>query len=86
MAAWTERWVSEGRPRSLALAFVAGTAVVATETAICSFALDHRLTDVVMVYLLGVVLVSMRFGYAPSLVHGGAQRRSRSTSSSSRRT
>jgi two-component system, OmpR family, sensor histidine kinase KdpD len=51
----------------MAIAFVLGVVVVAGETAACAFLLDHRLTDVVMVYLLGVVLVAMRFGYAPSL-------------------
>jgi K+-sensing histidine kinase KdpD len=57
---------------SLAVAFVAAGAVVGVETAICFFALDHRLADVVMVYLLGVVLVAMRFGYAPSLFTAAA--------------
>jgi two-component system sensor histidine kinase KdpD len=49
------------------LALVAGAAVVAIATVIGSLFFAHRLTDVVMVYLLGVVLVAMRFGYAPSL-------------------
>ena len=51
---------------------MAGAAVVAAETAISWWFLDHRLTDVVMVYLLGVVLVAMRFGYAPSLFTAAA--------------
>jgi two-component system sensor histidine kinase KdpD len=58
---------SEDTLASLAVAFAAAVAVVVAETAICLFTLDHRLADVVMVYLLGVVLVAMRFGYAPSL-------------------
>src|SRR5580704_7674726 len=67
MASPTGRWGSEGNFASLALAFAAGGAVVALETALGSLFFVHRLTDVVMVYLLGVVLVAMRFGYAPSL-------------------
>jgi two-component system, OmpR family, sensor histidine kinase KdpD len=59
-------------PASVAIAFVVGVTVVAVETAACAFLLDHRLTDVVMVYLLGVVLVAMRFGYAPSLFTAAA--------------
>jgi two-component system, OmpR family, sensor histidine kinase KdpD len=56
------------RPVSWALGVAASAAVVASETAICWFVLDHRLPDIVMVYLLGVVLVAMRFGHAASLV------------------
>jgi two-component system sensor histidine kinase KdpD len=41
---------------------------VALETAISWFCLDHRLPDIVMVYVLGVVVTSLRFGYLPSLV------------------
>jgi two-component system sensor histidine kinase KdpD len=67
MASPTGRWVNEDSFGSLALALFAGSVVVAVETAICSFVLDRRLTDVVMVYLLGVVIVAMRFGYVPSL-------------------
>src|SRR5579863_1367819 len=44
-----------------------GLATVALETSVCWLALDHRLPDVVMVYLLGVVVVAMRFGYVASL-------------------
>jgi two-component system sensor histidine kinase KdpD len=72
MTSPTGRWGSEGGLGSLALAFTAGAAVVATETAICSLVLDHRMADVVMVYLLGVVLVAMRFGYGPSLFTAAA--------------
>ena len=67
MTSPTGRWGSEGNFAFLALAFIAGGAVVAVETTIGSLFLANRLTDVVMVYLLGVVLVAMRFGYAPSL-------------------
>ena len=67
MTSPTGRWGSEGNFAFLALAFIAGGAVVAAETTIGSLFLANRLTDVVMVYLLGVVLVAMRFGYAPSL-------------------
>jgi two-component system sensor histidine kinase KdpD len=62
----------DGTFASVAIAFVVGVTVVAVETAACAFLLDHRLTDVVMVYLLGVVLVAMRFGYAPSLFTAAA--------------
>jgi two-component system sensor histidine kinase KdpD len=62
----------EGPLGSLALALVAGCATVAAGTAIGSFVLDHRLTDIVMVYLLGVVVVAMRFGYVPSLFTAAA--------------
>jgi two-component system sensor histidine kinase KdpD len=72
MTSLTARWQSEGNWRSLALAFVVGGAAVAAETVVGEFVLDHRLTDVVMVYLLGVVVVAMRFGYAPSLFTAAA--------------
>ena len=62
----------DGTFASVAIAFVVGVIVVAVETAASAFLLDHRLTDVVMVYLLGVVLVAMRFGYAPSLFTAAA--------------
>jgi K+-sensing histidine kinase KdpD len=67
------RWAhGEGSLGSLVLALVAGCATVAAATAIGSFVLDRRLTDVVMVYLLGVVIVAMRFGYVPSLFTAAA--------------
>jgi two-component system sensor histidine kinase KdpD len=72
MTSPTGRWGSEGSFGLFMLAFVAGIAVVALETAIGSLFLAHRLTDVVMVYLLGVVLVATRFGYAPSLFTAAA--------------
>jgi K+-sensing histidine kinase KdpD len=62
----------EGSLGSLGLALVAGAVTVAAGTAIGSFVLDHRLTDIVMVYLLGVVIVAMRFGYVPSLFTAAA--------------
>ncbi len=47
----------------------AGAAAVALATAIAWYAFgQHQLADVVMVYLLGIVVVSMRFGYVPSLL------------------
>ena len=72
MTSSTGRWQSEGNFAALVMALVASGAVVATETALSSWLLDRRLTDVVMVYLLGVVLVAMRFGYAPSLFTAAA--------------
>jgi two-component system, OmpR family, sensor histidine kinase KdpD len=59
-----------GSPRrspSVAFGLVTCVAVVAAETVLCWFLLDHRLADIVMLYLLGVVVVAMRFGYVPSL-------------------
>jgi two-component system sensor histidine kinase KdpD len=48
---------------------VAATAVVGVSTGIGWYGFGHgNLPDVVMVYLLGVVVVSMRFGYGPSLL------------------
>ena len=46
----------------------AALAVVAGITALCEWLLAHQVTDVVMIYLLGVVVVAMRFGYVASLV------------------
>jgi two-component system sensor histidine kinase KdpD len=57
---------------ALAVALVVSAVVVAIETAVSAFLFDRRLTDVVMVYLLGVVLVAMRYGYAPSLFTAAA--------------
>ncbi len=55
--------------RALFVGLVSGGGVVALATAIAWTVLGHKeLADVVMVYLLGVVIVSMRFGYAPSLL------------------
>ncbi len=42
--------------------------MVALVTAIAWFALRGGLADIVMLYLLGVVVIAMRFGYAPSLL------------------
>ncbi len=59
-----------GSPGSLeASGYLAG-AVVVVSSALLSWFLFGRsqLTDVVMVFLLGVVVVSMRFGYGPSLL------------------
>jgi len=67
MASPTWRGASEGTLGSLAIGLLAGAAAVAIGTAAGLLILDRRLTDVVMLYLLGVVAVAMRFGYAPSL-------------------
>ncbi len=49
--------------------YAAGVAVVVASTLIAWFAFGRtQLTDVVMILLLGVVVVSMRFGYGPSLL------------------
>jgi two-component system sensor histidine kinase KdpD len=55
--------------RSSIAGYVAALGVVTASTAIAWVAFGRsQLADVVMVYLLGVVLVSMRFGYAHSLL------------------
>jgi len=49
--------------------YVAGTAVVAASAVLSWFLFGRsQLADVVMVFLLGIVVVSMRFGYGPSLL------------------
>src|SRR5580700_7596954 len=53
---------------ALGLGVIVGTATVALVTAIAWFALRGGLADIVMLYLLGVVVIAMRFGYAPSLL------------------
>jgi two-component system sensor histidine kinase KdpD len=42
--------------------------MVALETVFCWFVFEHRLRDIVMVFLLGVVLTAVRFGYAASIL------------------
>jgi two-component system sensor histidine kinase KdpD len=62
------RDASQSDPRSTS-GYVAGFAAVTTSTvASWFFFRTVGLADVVMTYLLGVVIVSMRFGYTPSLV------------------
>jgi two-component system sensor histidine kinase KdpD len=49
--------------------YAAGVGVVAAATLLAWFGFGRaQLADVVMVYLFGVVIVAMRFGYAPSLL------------------
>ncbi len=51
------------------LGYVAAVFVVTATTLLSWFLFgEMHLTDVVMVFLLGVVVVSMRFGYGPSIV------------------
>ncbi len=53
----------------LALGYAAGVVVVSLSTATAWFVFGQgQLADVVMTFLLGVVIVSMRFGYGPSLL------------------
>jgi two-component system, OmpR family, sensor histidine kinase KdpD len=56
------------QPRSWGVAILASVATVAGATAVGWFVLGQRLTEVVMTFLLGVVLMAVRFGYAASLV------------------
>jgi two-component system sensor histidine kinase KdpD len=54
---------------SVPISVAVGVAAVGVATLISWVGLDHRhLTDVVMVYLLGVVVVAMRFNHVASLV------------------
>jgi two-component system, OmpR family, sensor histidine kinase KdpD len=55
------------RRTSTGLSFVTAVAVTAVNTGICRLALDHKLPDIVMMYLLGVVVTAMRFGYVASV-------------------
>jgi two-component system sensor histidine kinase KdpD len=60
----------EGRrePRAFG-GYAASVLAVSLATAVSWYGFGRsRLADVVMVYLLGIVLVSMRFGYGPALV------------------
>jgi two-component system sensor histidine kinase KdpD len=61
---------AEGTRRvvSIALGLVAAPAMVALVTGTAWFALRGGVADIVMLYLLGVVVIALRFGYAPSLL------------------
>jgi two-component system sensor histidine kinase KdpD len=55
--------------RLVTTGYAAGAAVVTASTLVGWYGFGQsRLADVVMTYLLGVVIVSMRFGYGPSLL------------------
>jgi two-component system sensor histidine kinase KdpD len=53
---------------SAAWSVAASVAIVTAVTLVARAALDNRVADVVMFYLLGVVVVAMRFGYLASLI------------------
>ncbi len=55
------------RTRQNATGFLAGLVAVGLATVIGKTIFPEQLADVVMVYLLGIVLVSLRWGLAPSL-------------------
>ncbi|MFO0736635.1 MAG: sensor histidine kinase KdpD [Labilithrix sp.] len=58
-----------GVPPTSARGFVAAVLAAALSTALASLAFGRdQLADAVMTYLLGIVLVSMRYGYGPSIV------------------
>ncbi len=60
--------MADDAPRT-AYGYPASVVVVSLSTAVAWFVFGQaQLADVVMVFLLGVVVVSMRFGYGPSLV------------------
>jgi len=68
-AATTVRPEEPEKKRLDAAGAIAAALVVGASTAIGWYGFGHgQLPDVVMVYLLGVVVVSMRFGYGPSLL------------------
>jgi two-component system sensor histidine kinase KdpD len=56
-------------PRKASLAgYIAAFGAVVVSTLVAGLVFDRtELTDVVMIYLLGIVAVSMRFGYGPAL-------------------
>jgi two-component system, OmpR family, sensor histidine kinase KdpD len=56
------------KSRSLAISIPAAAAIVAIATTVSWVGLDHHLPDVVMVYLLGVVVASTRFGLVAAIV------------------
>ncbi len=53
--------------RALPLGLLASVVTVGAETGLCWFVLDQNLADIVMVFLLGVVVMAVRFGYAASV-------------------
>jgi two-component system sensor histidine kinase KdpD len=64
---------TDGQPRPSAKveprAYAASSAAAIAATAVAWFLFGRRqLADVVMIYLLGIILVSLRFGYGPSIV------------------
>jgi two-component system sensor histidine kinase KdpD len=50
------------------LSILGAFAVVGAVTMIGMIALDHRLADIIMLYILGLVLVATRLGYTASLI------------------
>jgi two-component system sensor histidine kinase KdpD len=66
-----EARASDGRPQARAskAGYAAPVLVTTLATLVCWYGFGPtKLTDVVMVYLLGIVLVSMQFGYGPSFI------------------
>lgn len=55
------------RRSTVGVSLLAALVVVGLNTVVCHFAISHRPADIVMMYLLGVVVVAMRFGYVASL-------------------
>src|SRR5262249_31956385 len=63
-----ERPAVASPPRPMA-PYLAAAAACALSTGVAWLVFGRgRLTDVVMTYLLGIILVAMRFGYGPSLL------------------
>jgi len=64
--------VSRALPRTKSPQLFASVIAVAVATTFSWFVFGQgQLPDVVMIYLLGIVLVAMRFGYGPSLLAAG---------------
>ncbi|HEY1960305.1 MAG TPA: sensor histidine kinase KdpD [Polyangiaceae bacterium] len=59
---------STRKPRAAGLGWIASVGAVVASTLLGVAFAREQPADVVMVYLLGVVLVAMRFGYGPSLL------------------
>ena len=60
--------LENGKPRSVGRAALVSLATVGGETLVCWMVFRDSLADIVMVFLLGVVVMAVRFGYAASLL------------------
>jgi K+-sensing histidine kinase KdpD len=60
--------LDEAKRRSIGLVVLVSTATVGAGTLICWSVFRDSLADIVMVFLLGVVIMAVRFGYLASLL------------------